>query len=104
MNNFKTIIFIILFICLNVSCKSEQEKYSNFTVSVEKTFYGVTKDNEDVYQFSLHNKNGMEINIITYGGIITKWLAKDRFNHFNDIVLGYNNLNQYSQAARILVQ
>ena len=63
-----------MFIWINISCKSEQEKkYSSFPVSVEKTFYGVTKDNEDVYQFSLHNKNGMEINIITYGGIITKW-------------------------------
>ena len=59
MNNFKTIIFIILFIWLNVSCKSEQEKNIYFPVSVEKTFYGVTKDNEDVYQFSLHNKNAM---------------------------------------------
>ena len=100
MNNFKIIIFIILFIWINISCKSEQEKkYSSFPVSVEKTFYGVTKDNEDVYQFSLHNKNGMEINIITYGGIITKWTAKDRFNHFNDIVLGYNNLNQYESSS-----
>ncbi len=100
MNNFKTIIFIILFISLNVSCKSKQEKkYSNYPVSIEKTFYGVTKDNQDVYQFTLRNKNGMEINIITYGGIITKWTAEDRFKHFNDIVLGYNNLIQYESSS-----
>ncbi|MEC7415321.1 MAG: aldose epimerase family protein [Bacteroidota bacterium] len=100
MNNFKTITLIILFIELNVSCKYQKEKNSfNSPVSVQKAFYGVTKDNQDVYQFSLRNKNGMEINIITYGGIITKWKAKDKFNHFNDIVLGFNSLSRYESSS-----
>ena len=54
MNNFKTITLIILFIELNVSCKYQKGKNSfNSPVSVQKAFYGVTKDNQDVYQFSL---------------------------------------------------
>ena len=47
----------------------------------------------------MKNKKGMIINIISYGGIITSWKAKNRNNHFEDIVLGYNTLKEYENNS-----
>jgi aldose 1-epimerase len=48
-----------------------------------------------VDQFILSTKKGMEISIITYGGIITSWTAEDKNGDYKDIVLGYNTLAEY---------
>ena len=49
----------------------------------------------DVDQYIFSNKNGMELSIITYGGIITSWTAADKNGDYKDIVLGYNTLREY---------
>src|SRR5690606_13137251 len=49
-------------------------------------------------QYTLSNAAGMEIDVITYGGIITRWTAPDKNGDYDNIVLGFDNLEQYLQS------
>jgi len=68
-------------------------------VTIEKKSFGITKDDIDVDQYILKNRNGMEISVINYGGIITSWKSKDRDGNYKDIVLGFNNLLEYESES-----
>jgi aldose 1-epimerase len=65
----------------------------NIEINTEK--YGELKDGREVTLFKMKNSNGMRVNIINYGGIITRLFVPDRHGDFDDIVLGYDNLEQY---------
>lgn len=57
--------------------------------------YGKTKDGAQVVAFTLKNANGMTMEIINYGCIVTRLTAPDRDGKFADVVLGYNTLDEY---------
>ncbi|MFV0540904.1 MAG: aldose epimerase family protein [Aestuariibaculum sp.] len=86
---------------LNVQCKSETKREEGKPetpeqlVSIAKVPFGVTSDSVAVDRYILKNKKGMEIRIITFGGIITHWTAPDKNNNYQDIVLGYETLKPY---------
>ncbi|MCD5100550.1 hypothetical protein [Enterococcus faecium] len=44
--------------------------------------------NEKWKLFTLKNDNGMEVELLNYGGIITKIVTPDKNNHLNNVVLG----------------
>ena len=48
--------------------------------------------------YTLTNKNGVEVKITNYGGIIVSFLAPDRTGKLGDIVLGRDSLNDYVSA------
>src|SRR5690606_8743103 len=92
---------------LNVQCKSEKKADTN-TITVEemknpvtitKEPFGTTTDNIPVDKYTLKNEKGMEISIITYGGIITNWTAPDKNGDYKDIVLGFNNVQDYENGS-----
>ena len=84
---------LILISILFFQC-STNKNFMN-QLKIEKKEFGTTEDNVTVYQFVLSNKNGMEISVINYGGIITSLKAKDRNGKYQDIVLGFNSLPPY---------
>jgi len=45
--------------------------------------------------FTLTNTHGIEVRVITYGGIITSIRTPDRFGHLDDIVLGFDSAAGY---------
>ena len=47
----------------------------------------------DIY--TLTNSNGMEVKILTYGGIIQSVKVPDRRKHFENVTLGFDNLADY---------
>lgn len=57
-------------------------------------------DGIDVYLYTLTNDRGLEVSIITYGGAITSLKTPDRDGHFDDIVLGYETLEDYTSNPR----
>ena len=63
--------------------------------TITSQFYGTTADGIDVYEYTLTNVNGMEVKIITYGGIITSVSVPDRRHQMSNVALGFNNLNDY---------
>ena len=61
--------------------------------------FGVTRDGRTVEKYTLANASGMEVSIITYGGIITSILAPDRDGDYDNVVLGFDNLAAYEAGS-----
>lgn len=62
---------------------------------MKKETFGKLPDGREVFLFTLQNKNGIEVKITNYGGIISSILTPDRNEKFSDIVLGFNKLEDY---------
>ncbi|MBQ4914322.1 galactose mutarotase [Maribacter sp. MMG018] len=99
-----SIILLGIFV-LNVNCKQKTMKKSNEEVSVPKTKpisierndFGVTNEGQKVELFTLINKGGVSVDIITYGGRITSLKAPDNKGKMENVVLGFDNLEQYEE-------
>ena len=94
MSIIKEKLFWIAIILLTSSCMSDNSK-----VTIEKSLFGTTVEGIDVIKYKLSNRQGMEISIINYGGIITSWTAKDKNGVYEDVVLGYNELSEYEKET-----
>jgi len=57
--------------------------------------FGKLPDGRAVDRWTLTNSNGMEIQALTYGGIITSIRVPDRSGKLDDVVLGYDTLDSY---------
>ena len=65
------------------------------TPSINIVEFGTTKNGEIVELFTLKNKNNMEIAISNYGAVIQKIIVPDAQGNFDDIILGFNTLEEY---------
>jgi aldose 1-epimerase len=63
--------------------------------SVETKPFGKTRGGTPVDLFILTNSNGMKAKIISYGAILTELDVPDRNGKPGDVVLGFDNLEQY---------
>ena len=63
--------------------------------NVEVSPFGTTPDGEEVDLYTLSNSSCMEVKIITYGGIIQALEVPDRDGHKRNVVLGFDNLDDY---------
>ncbi|HJV32181.1 MAG TPA: aldose epimerase family protein [Bacillales bacterium] len=57
---------------------------------------------ENVWEFMLRNDHGLEVHCLNYGCIITKILAPDRQGNFENIVLCFENMDEYEQNPPFL--
>ncbi len=64
----------------------------------DKTEFGKMPDGTAVQQYTLKNRNGMNVKIITLGGIISELHVPDKDGKFDDVVLGFHNLDGYLQG------
>jgi aldose 1-epimerase len=62
---------------------------------VDQRPFGQTKDGTPITLFTLKNNSGAEAGIINYGGLVIFLKVPDRNGHFDDVVLGYDNLADY---------
>jgi aldose 1-epimerase len=62
---------------------------------IEKQLFGSTPEGSEVHRYTLKNHRGMEVDIITYGAIITALRIPDRQNVPGDVVLGFDTLEEY---------
>jgi aldose 1-epimerase len=67
-------------------------------VRVEKDSYGATTNGEAIDRFTIAN-DSIELQTITYGGIITSLRVPDRAGVSDDIVLGFDALEGYERAS-----
>lgn len=54
-----------------------------------------TVEGQPVDQYTLSNKNGIEVKILTYGAIIQSLMVPDRDGTLGNIVLGFDNIDDY---------
>ncbi|HBT63309.1 MAG TPA: galactose-1-epimerase [Ruminococcaceae bacterium] len=68
-------------------------------MDIKKRFYGKTVEGKDVDLFTLTNAKGMQVGILTYGGIITFLKVPDKDGKLVDIVLGFDDLSGYESSS-----
>jgi aldose 1-epimerase len=86
---FRQLVLVFVFILVTMSLTNAAD------ASISKSAYGTTADGKAVDEYTLTNANGVEVKIITYGGIITSVRVPDRNGNLADVVLGLNNLADY---------
>jgi aldose 1-epimerase len=62
---------------------------------VAQATFGRLPDGTQVDGYTIRNARGTSMHVITYGAIITSLRTGDRRGHFDDIVLGFDNLEGY---------
>lgn len=62
---------------------------------IQKSSFGRLADGTEIELYTLTNSGGMSCKIITYGGIVTEVLARDREGKLGNIVLGHERLEDY---------
>lgn len=97
-------ISIIGLASMNIQCKGDKkveettmEATATDSVAIVKAPYGKTAKGEQVDVYTLKNQKGMAVNIITYGGIITSLKVPNKAGVSEEVVLGFNNLEQYTK-------
>ncbi|MCL1996628.1 MAG: galactose mutarotase [Defluviitaleaceae bacterium] len=68
---------------------------------IKKRLFG-KHNGKDVYAYTLTSSTGTEIEVIEYGGIITKFLTPDKQGKLANIVLGHNTLEEYENDTYYL--
>ena len=64
-------------------------------MSIEKKAFGKTDDGKGIDLYTLTNTNGLKTEIMNYGGIVRMLYVPDRNGNLDDIVLGYDSLDEY---------
>ncbi|MCK4921933.1 MAG: galactose mutarotase [Bacteroidales bacterium] len=64
-------------------------------MKITKEFYGNDLEGNSVDLYSLKNDNGLVIKITNYGGIITHIFHPDKNGNVDDLVLGFDSLDEY---------
>lgn len=66
---------------------------------VTRESFGRLPDGQQVELFTLTNAHGVQVKVITYGGIVMALEVPDRTGTLADVVLGYDNLEQYLEDS-----
>jgi aldose 1-epimerase len=82
-----------------VSCGGQQgtpqsEQAPPPSPAIARASFG-SADGQPVESFTLRNANGIEMRVISLGGIITHLTTPDRNGAFSDIVLGFDSIDGY---------
>lgn len=88
---------LFLFVALAfvfITCNNKDQTINKGIVKEE---FGQLNDGQTVHQFTLTNENDIEIKIINYGGIITSLKTPDRDGNLENVVLGFDNLEDYQK-------
>ena len=77
-------------------------KYSQYSdrmrknsVSLRQRHFGKLESGEEVTAYTLDNPDGLEVEFMTFGGIVTRMLAPNRDGVKDDVVLGFNSFEPY---------
>ena len=84
---------VILMICF--SGESSKQNTGDSRLFIDREKFGQTNEGVSVDLFTLTNDNGLTVKITNYGGIVTSMLVPDKMGNFEDIVLGFDNLQNY---------
>lgn len=86
-----------------IQCK-EVEKKENLTnkssnstdnMIITKSQFGITAEGDSINKFTISHASGLEMSVINYGGIITNLKVPNKQGVYEDVVLGFNNIQDY---------
>lgn len=62
---------------------------------IEKQGFGTTRDGQPVDFYTITNSQGVEVRASNYGGVITSLLVPDKNGKPDNVVLGFDSLEEY---------
>src|SRR5688500_7185246 len=96
------VIYLFLILITLAMCKTEKTQESKPVekrISINVENFGTMPDGRVVNMYTLTNKNGVEMKVINYGGIIVSLKVPDKNGELADVVLGYDSLAQYLRSS-----
>ncbi|MFB3388636.1 aldose epimerase family protein [Flavobacterium sp. LAR06] len=92
-----------LIVCLSflsLTCLVSENVFSQNSNAAKKSFISKEQigqvEGHDVFQYTLQNKTGMQVQLITYGAAITNIVTPDKNGKMSSVVLGFDSLSQYA--------
>lgn len=76
-------------------CRTQERRMD---MKVTKSVFGYIEDTP-VYSYTITNVNGVEVTCIDYGCTITRMVTPDQKGRLENIVLGFDNLEDYLQHS-----
>jgi aldose 1-epimerase len=65
--------------------------------SVEQSLFGHTQEGIPVREYTLINKHGLMMKVLSLGGIVRELWVPDKNGRFVDVVLGFNSVEEYER-------
>jgi aldose 1-epimerase len=81
-------------LCLAAAAPAEEKPKAGIAMKP----YGKMPDGTAVEEYTLTNRNGMTMKVITLGGIVTELHVPDRDGKMADVCLGCSNLEEYVEG------
>lgn len=94
MKIFKSILCASLIMNLSACSSIEQTKSG-----LNPENFVAERDGKMTGLYTISNQNGMEVCLTNYGGRIVSVMVPDRNGEFRDVVLGFDNINDYLKIA-----
>lgn len=99
-NTQKSFLYLAVCLLLQPACQPSQKPTEQTTNSYAampptKEVYGFLPDGRTADLYTFINKNGLEMKVTNYGGIVVSLKTPDRNGKMEDIVLGYEKLEDY---------
>ena len=91
-NSITAILLVFLFACAQEKKMPELIPAENFNKEV---------DGKPINLYTLENSNGMVVQITNYGGKVVNLWTPDKEGNFDDIVLGFDNIDDYLNTSEI---
>src|SRR5882672_3687699 len=82
-------------LALGASKDADNKSAKGMNASIQKSAFGKTPEGTEIELYTLTNKKGMVAKVMTYGAILTELRVPDRQGRLGDVVLGFDNLDQY---------
>lgn len=83
------LMIVVLFFTILIKCGSSQKS------KIERTIFGNMTSGRPVYAYKINNAAGLSAKVIEYGSILVSLKVPDKNGEVEDIVLGYDNLQDY---------
>jgi aldose 1-epimerase len=84
----------LLVFSFSILADDAHQAKTDFPTTLQR-HYGTLADGRDVTLVTLRNTGGIEVDVISYGGIITRLVTPDANGNPGDIVLGLDSLEEY---------
>lgn len=105
MKTLKGLLYYILLFAFGINffqCKNDKKDESTEIqvpmkeqIAIIKSEFGKMPDSTLIEKYSLKNKKGVEMEVINFGGRITSLRVPDKNGKFENVVLGFDNLEDY---------
>ncbi|UTN02794.1 galactose mutarotase [Flavobacterium bizetiae] len=92
-------LFLAMLITENVFSQNPDQSRKSF---ITKKKIGQVQE-QDVFEYTLQNKTGMQVQLITYGAAITNVVTPDKEGKMSSVVLGFDSLSQYAGSDNSLM-